>query len=245
MFSLPHVWAPIIFLNLAIEPEILKPFLHEKLQLDLFQDTAWIALAPSFTQVKFEIFGGNLLTIQTKELQILTYASFGEKKGYFPLQIDFDSRLLSLSTDLTMKFPFGSKLVKVEGEFKEDQFTFSSTENGDVTYEFNIKASKGIPLEKKGLVQFALENRTLLFSATDDEAFETTIEGLEISEIYSATISSFSSNYIKNHNLGDFESSLNINNLSEGQAIWLDKRSGDVQLEEKLPSFLFSEEQQQ
>jgi len=237
VFSLPHIWKPNLYICYPIDPELelLKPLLNG-IKLDRYKNTAWISIVPSNTSVEFRLFGSKVVNITTKELQILVFASFGEKKGYIPLQVDFESKFLASMTNSFQHFPFGSQCAVMEMECTESSFVFSSKKNiGKKSSFFSVEAFKGDIFKDEEFRDFIFEDRNSIFGLSDTEGIlENKIEGQQFGEVYEAKIGSLQSNYLKNISIGNME--------LEGYfpiVMWLDYRLGDVKLEKKLPDYLF------
>ena len=71
------------------------------------------------------------MNTHTKELQIITYITFGGKKGFFPLDIEFESKFLASMTRLTDSFPFGTHSAQFDAHV-HDAFTFQCNRGGQL-----------------------------------------------------------------------------------------------------------------
>jgi len=215
-----------------MEPHLLLPYLDSKVSLDLFEDKAWVSLGASLTNVHFRLLGNDVSNSHTKELQTICYVIFGDKKGIMPLEIEFESKVLTKFTQMEEYFPFGCHTAVMETDFKKEesfQFTCKREE-----FEFPLHSTKGRALEETGLTQFLMDPLRKYMVSVKNHQLETHfMPDIHMSAPFEAKLSAFNSNYLKLFQLGDCETGLDLEGMREGQCLWIDQRVGDIRLKTK------------
>jgi len=232
IFSLPHQWEPLICVSFPVDVEKIEPFLYDDLEVDIYQEKAWVSLIPSKTTYMYSLFGIKFGKVVCNEVQMITYVKLENIKGYLPLILYFDDWKTSFISNYFQRYPFGSECKEMVANCTVDQFQFEM-KGKDVTFE--IEATKSNLLPNKELVEFLFTNRWSIFGVSKgDGIYRNRLSGGSITQPHIANINRFYSNCLKHFGLGEMESIFNIKNMEDGQLCWLDGKNGDLLLEEKM-----------
>ncbi|MEX1031286.1 MAG: DUF2071 domain-containing protein [Paenibacillaceae bacterium] len=89
-----QTWNELLFAHWPVSPELLKPFLPANLELDTYNNQAWIGVVP-FTMTNIRLRGLPQIpfTSAFHELNVRTYVKFGNKSGVYFFSLDAANRL--------------------------------------------------------------------------------------------------------------------------------------------------------
>ncbi|MEX2416289.1 MAG: DUF2071 domain-containing protein [Paenibacillaceae bacterium] len=93
-WSMTQTWNELLFAHWPVSPELLKSFLPEKLELDTYNNQAWIGIVPfSMDNIRLRGLPKIPYTSAFHELNVRTYVKFGNKGGVYLFSLDAAHRL--------------------------------------------------------------------------------------------------------------------------------------------------------
>jgi uncharacterized protein YqjF (DUF2071 family) len=159
-------WEDLLFLHWAFDPELLRAVVPAPLELDLFDDKAWIGItAFRVTGLKLtgapEIPGFNAFD----ELNVRTYVHYKGIPGIYFLSLDASKLIPALAARLFYALPYYKAQVDYTKVGNEFFFDLKRTTGPSVA--FNAHWTKGIRLQDPALesLAFFLVERYCFFTA--------------------------------------------------------------------------------
>lgn len=161
-------WNDAVFLHWGVEPGLLKPFVPNALDLDLFEGKAWVSLV-AFTMEKIRpAFLPHFPPVSNfDEINIRTYVRFRDKPGVYFLSIEGSKRSSCLVARSLSSLPYRySEMNRGSGRFR--------SENTEFTDRLDLQYTIGNQLSGKTALDLWLTERYALFqdSNTAINAFE-------------------------------------------------------------------------
>ncbi len=106
-WSMTQTWNELLFAHWPVPPELLKPFLPDKLELDTYNNQAWIGVVP-FTMDNIRLRGLPRIpyTSAFHELNVRTYVKVGNKAGVYFFSLDAAHRLAVEVARLIFHLPY-------------------------------------------------------------------------------------------------------------------------------------------
>ncbi len=181
-------WNHTIFLHWKVEPQLLKARLPVQLELDLFEDQAWVSVVvfrmerirpkriPSFPPVSN--FG---------EINIRTYVKYKGKQGVHFLSIEASKRLSSFIARKVAELPYRYSKIKYG---KADCFSVNDEYQDELSFNFQI----GESILQKSPLDIWLTERYALFQDARSGINAFDIHHVEWA-LYSASIDDFHFKY--------------------------------------------------
>jgi uncharacterized protein YqjF (DUF2071 family) len=84
-----QVWNDLLFAHWPVPPEVMRPFIPPRLELDTFEGSAWVGVVPfHMTGVRLRAFPPVPYTHAFAELNVRTYVSFGGRPGVYFFSLD-------------------------------------------------------------------------------------------------------------------------------------------------------------
>lgn len=139
MWMMTQAWADLLFLHWPADPEKVRPHIPAELELDLYDDKAWIGIVPFAargTRPRFlpPIPG----TVNFLELNVRTYVRYKEKSGVYFFSLDANSRAAVAAASFGGFLPYRRAAMALKKG------------NGNVQFKSRL-IEKGAPEEKLSL----------------------------------------------------------------------------------------------
>src|SRR5258708_37880558 len=102
-----QVWHDLLFAHWPVAPEILRPLVPASLELDTFEDEAWLGVGP-FRMSGVRLRGAPALPYLSAfpELNVRTYVTHGNKPGVWFFILDASHVLAVVAAPLGVHVPF-------------------------------------------------------------------------------------------------------------------------------------------
>jgi len=170
---LPRMETSVVFLHYQVDLEELKKFVPSKLEIDLFENTAWVSIV-AFTMEKIR--PKNLPSFPPisnfHEINIRTYIKSNNKTGVYFLSIEAGNRLSSKIAKAISELPYRySKMTREKSTFNSSNSQF----NDSLSLEYTV----GKPKKDKTELDKWLTERYALFQDTNQSINEFEIHHLE------------------------------------------------------------------
>ncbi|MBU6149254.1 MAG: DUF2071 domain-containing protein [Verrucomicrobia bacterium] len=109
-------WDDLVFLNYPCDPEILQKFLPEGMEVDLFENRAYLTIAP-LTMSDFSLYSFKFL-FQKRfyECNLRTYVKVGKKRGVYFFSLDANSVLEVLGARAVFHLNYRYRSIKFKLE---------------------------------------------------------------------------------------------------------------------------------
>jgi uncharacterized protein YqjF (DUF2071 family) len=168
-------WDNLLFLHWPFEAEVLRPFIPPRLEIDTFEDHAWIGVTP---------FALNNLHLTSMppipglssfyELNVRTYVHYNGVLGIWFFSLDASKVIPAVAARLFFMLPYFKAQIEfwqTDGEFNFDLTRFSSQAR------FRAKWRTGLRLRDPDLesLAFFLAERYCYFAVQDHQVYITRI----------------------------------------------------------------------
>jgi uncharacterized protein YqjF (DUF2071 family) len=110
-----QTWNELLFAHWPVSPELLKPFLPDNLELDTYNNQAWIGVVP-FTMTNIRLRGLPQIpfTSAFHELNVRTYVKVGNKCGVYFFSLDAAHRLAVEVARILFHLPYRYAHMKMQ-----------------------------------------------------------------------------------------------------------------------------------
>jgi hypothetical protein len=162
-----QVWEDLLFLHWPIEEELMRPLIPRGLDIDTFEDKAWIGITP------FRLTGLRLMSLPSipgfnefNEINVRTYVLHNGKPGIWFFSLDASKVIPAIGARVFFGLPYYSaeiKLLKAEREFR-----FEMRRNLSSEAHFRAQWTQGVRLrapDTDSLGFFLVERYALFTSA--------------------------------------------------------------------------------
>lgn len=136
---LTQVWNDMLFLHYQVSPALLRPYVPQELELDLFEGKPWISIIP-FKVTKMRARGlPHFPYLHTYlELNVRTYVKYKGIPGIYFFSLDADKLLAVLGAQMGLGLPY--KKAHMSFQQEGDQFYFSSERIAhNKAYHFDVQ----------------------------------------------------------------------------------------------------------
>jgi hypothetical protein len=162
-------WEKILFLHWPVEPTTIRPLIPPELEIDTFDNTAWIGITP------FELTGLKLHPVPAipgissfKEINVRTYVHHNGKPGLYFLSLNASSLLPAWAARVFYHLPyFAAEIEFTGGEASAFQFNCRRSQNPQTRF-----AAKWTP----GMRLRAPDTESLAFFLVERYCFFTQFE---------------------------------------------------------------------
>jgi uncharacterized protein YqjF (DUF2071 family) len=196
-------WGKLLFIHWPIEEKLLRPLIPSALEIDTFDGSAWIAIAP-FTMWDIRAFPPFLPAFPglsaMHELNVRTYVHFDRVPGVWFFSLDCNSAVAVLGARTFFHLPYYN--ADIELNQKEDVIDYALSRTDDPPAEFSASWRTGetLPNAHPGSLQFFLTERYCLYSEHSAKIHRSRIYH-EPWPLQKAPLVSFESSMIESHGL--------------------------------------------
>jgi hypothetical protein len=108
-------WSELLFLHWPVDPAALRPLIPTALDIERFDGTAWVAVAP-FRISRMRFRGVPLPPFGVPEMNVRTYVTDGRRSGVWFLSLDAASRFFVLGGRALYHLPYVHADIRVRRE---------------------------------------------------------------------------------------------------------------------------------
>jgi uncharacterized protein YqjF (DUF2071 family) len=198
-------WGKLLFMHWRIREESLRPLIPERLQIDTFDGSAWIAVIP-FTMWDIRAFPPYLPPVpglsRMHELNVRTYVHLDGVPGVWFFSLDANSSVAVITARTFFHLPYFNAEMKLEESGKTIVYSSSRTEHDAPGAEFDAtwKIGERLPYSHPGSLEFFLTERYCLYSARKQKLYRCRIFH-QPWPLQKAELSTLNSTMIESHGL--------------------------------------------
>ncbi|MDT4895280.1 MAG: uncharacterized protein QOH25_357 [Acidobacteriota bacterium] len=198
-------WGKLLFMHWRMEEKALRPLIPERLTIDTFDGSAWIAVTP-FTMWDIRAFPPLLPPIpglsRMHELNVRTYVHLDNVPGVWFFSLDANSSVAVLTARTLFHLPYFNAEMSLEQE--KETIHYSSTRTAEDAPEAELNATwkigETLAYSHPGSLEFFLTERYCLYAAHKQKLYRCRIFH-EPWPLQKASVSSFDSTMIESHGL--------------------------------------------
>ena len=198
-----QTWGKLLFLHWRIDARQLRPLIPERLQIDEFDGSAWIAIAP-FTMWDIRAFPPYIPPIpglnSAHELNVRTYVHFDRVPGVWFFSLDCNSAAAVLGARTFFHLPYYNADIDLEQEDSIINYSLTRTEAPAAAFKASWQIGETIPFSHPGSLEFFLTERYCLYSEDGGKLYRARIHH-QPWPLQKAELRSFDSTMIESHSL--------------------------------------------
>ena len=199
-------WGKLLFMHWRIREESLRPLIPERLQIDKFDGSAWIAVTP-FTMWDIRAFPPYLPPVpglsSMHELNVRTYVHLDGVPGVWFFSLDASSSVAVMTARAFFYLPYFTAEMELEESGKSIVYSSRRAPQHDASgAEFNATWQIGetLPFSHPGSLEFFLTERYCLYSAHKQKLYRSRIYH-QPWPLHKAELSALTSTMIESHGL--------------------------------------------
>ena len=196
-------WGKLLFMHWRIDPNLLRPLIPAPLQIDTFDDSAWIAIIP-FTMWDIRAFPPYVPAVPglnaMHELNVRTYVHMDETPGVWFFSLDCSNAAAVFSAQTFFYLPYFNAAISLEQQDARIGYSLQRTEEPTATFAATWNLGSPLPQSAPGSLEFFLTERYCLFTAHKGKIYRARIHHPPW-PLQTATLQSHSSKMIEVLNL--------------------------------------------
>jgi len=165
-----QAWGKLLFMHWRIPESSLRPLIPERLTIDTFDGSAWIAVTP-FTMWDIRAFPPYLPSVpglsRMHELNVRTYVHLDNFPGVWFFSLDANSSVAVLTARTFFRLPYFNAEMSLEQEHETIIYSSRRTEDDAPAAEFSAtwRIGETLPLSRPDSLEFFLTERYCLYAA--------------------------------------------------------------------------------
>jgi uncharacterized protein YqjF (DUF2071 family) len=198
-------WGKLLFMHWRIREESLRPLIPERLKIDTFDGSAWIAITP-FTMWDIRALPPYLPPVpglsSMHELNVRTYVHLDGVPGVWFFSLDANSSVAVVTARTFFHLPYFNAEMELEESGKTIVYSSHRTERDASAAEFDAtwKIGETIPYSHPGSLEFFLTERYCLYAAHKQKLYRCRIYH-QPWPLQKAELSALDSTMIESHGL--------------------------------------------
>jgi uncharacterized protein YqjF (DUF2071 family) len=198
-------WGKLLFMHWRIDEKALRPLIPERLTIDTFDGTAWIAVTP-FTMWDIRAFPPYLPPVpglsSMHELNVRTYVHLDNVPGVWFFSLDANSLVAVLTARTFFHLPYYTAEMSLEEEGETINYSSNRTDGDapEARLEAKWQIGETLPFSHPGSLEFFLTERYCLYAAHKQKLYRSRIYH-EPWPLRKASLSSLDSTMIESHGL--------------------------------------------
>jgi len=196
-------WGKLLFMHWRMEEDLLRPLVPERLEIENFDGSAWIAIAP-FTMWDIRGLPPLLPPVpgfrSMHELNVRTYVRFDRVPGVWFFSLDCNSAAAVLAARRFFFLPYYKAEIDLEQQGQTINYSLTRTDLPPSDFSASWKVGELLPYSHPGSLEFFLTERYCLYSRHKNRLYRARIHH-QPWPLQKATLSSFSSTMIESHGL--------------------------------------------
>jgi uncharacterized protein YqjF (DUF2071 family) len=171
-------WGKLLFMHWEIHPELLRPLIPAALEIDLFEDSAWIAIVP-FTMWDIRALPPYAPRIpylsSMHELNVRTYVHLNGTPGVWFFSLDCNSTAAVLGARTFYYLPYFNADLNLKQTDATIDYSSVRTDTPKATFTATWHIGDPLPTTKPESLEFFLTERYCLFSEHKGEIYQSRI----------------------------------------------------------------------
>jgi uncharacterized protein YqjF (DUF2071 family) len=196
-------WGKLLFMHWEIDPQLLRPLIPADLEIDLFQDSAWIGIVP-FTMWDIRAFPPYAPRVpylnSMHELNVRTYVHLNGTPGVWFFSLDCNSTAAVLGARTFYYLPYFNAELNLEQNDLRIDYSSVRTDEPKATFTATWNIADALPTTTPDSLEFFLTERYCLFSEHKGEIYQSRIHH-QPWPLCTATLDSHTSSMIEVLNL--------------------------------------------
>jgi uncharacterized protein YqjF (DUF2071 family) len=194
-------WGKLLFMHWRMDEKALRPLIPERLTIDTFDGTPWVAVTP-FTMWDIRAFPPLLPPVpglsSMHELNVRTYVHLENVPGVWFFSLDANSSIAVLTARTFFHLPYYNAEMELEQEGKKIIYSSRRTEGEAPAAELDAtwKIGETLAYSHPGSLEFFLTERYCLYAAHKQKLYRCRIHH-EPWPLQKATLSSFDSTMLE------------------------------------------------
>jgi uncharacterized protein len=173
-----QTWGKLLFMHWRIDAKLLRPFIPEPLQIDEFDGSAWIAIAP-FTMWDIRAFPPFIPPIpglnSAHELNVRTYVHYDRAPGVWFFSLDCNSAAAVLGARSFFHLPYFNADIDLKEHDSKIDYSLRRTDDPPADFDASWKIGDTIPYSHPGSLEFFLTERYCLYTADEGQLYRARI----------------------------------------------------------------------
>lgn len=171
-------WGKLLFIHWPIEADVLRPFVPQGLNLDLFEGMAWLGLIP-FTMWDIRglppfappIPGLNSM----HEFNVRTYVHYDGVPGVWFFSLDINSEVAAAAARTFFHLPYHAAEIELLVDKGEYDFRVRRKSNPSAVFEARWSVGQLLPEAQPGSREFFLTERYCLYAKRGDKLYRSRV----------------------------------------------------------------------
>ena len=166
-------WGKLLFMHWQLPVEALRPLIPQRLEIDTFEDAAWIGVTPFTVWDARPVFTPPLPWVsEFHEINVRTYVHLDGVPGVWFFSLDANSLVAVTAARAFFRLPYYYASISLEQEGETIIYT-SRREGGESSAEFNATWTIGadLPQSKPGSLEFFLTERYCLYTSDEERLY--------------------------------------------------------------------------
>jgi uncharacterized protein YqjF (DUF2071 family) len=162
-----QAWGKLLFMHWPIEAKQLRPLIPEALEIDTYNDTAWIAVVPftmwdirAFPPYVPEVPGLNAM----HELNVRTYVHYNGTPGVWFFSLDCNSAAAVFGARTFYYLPYYNATIDLKQQGTRIGYELDRTDNPPASFSATWGIGDPLPSVGPDSLEFFLTERYCLFS---------------------------------------------------------------------------------
>ena len=158
-------WGKLLFMHWRIEAEQLRPLLPEKLEIDTFDGSAWIAVVPFTMWDTRALFLPPVPGFRAMhELNVRTYVHSDGVPGVWFFSLDCTSIAAVLGARRFYFLPYYNADIEIKQEGEMIEYSLARMEDPPAVFRATWTIGESLTVSKPGSLEFFLTERYCLYS---------------------------------------------------------------------------------
>jgi uncharacterized protein YqjF (DUF2071 family) len=196
-------WGKLLFMHWRIKENLLRPLIPESLEIDSFDGSAWIAIAP-FTMWDIRALPPFLPPVpgfrSLHELNVRTYVRSDRLPGVWFFSLHANNAAAVLAARRFFFLPYYKAEIDLEQQGQTINYSLTRTDRPPAHFRASWKIGELLPDARADSLEFFLTERYCLYSEHKNTLYRALIHHQPWS-LQKATLFSFSSTMIESHGL--------------------------------------------
>ena len=196
-------WGKLLFAHWRMDEELLRPLIPERLTIDTFDGSAWVAVTP-FTMWDIRAFPPYLPPVpglnRMHELNVRTYVHLDKVPGVWFFSLDANSSIAVMAARAAFHLPYFNAEMDLKQRGQKIIYSSSRTDEPAAEFDATWKIGETIPFSHPGSLEFFLTERYCLYAASKRKLYRCRIHH-QPWPLQKAELVSLDSTMIESHDL--------------------------------------------
>jgi len=192
-------WGKLLFMHWRFDAALLRPLIPAGIEIDLFDDAAWIAIVP-FTMWDIRAYPPYMPALPRlsamHELNVRTYVVLNGTPGVWFFSLDCNSAAAVFGARTFYYLPYYNADVTLEQEGSTINYSLTRTDKPAATFRASWNIGHPLPTSTPDSLEFFLTERFCLFSEHRGKLYRSRIHH-QPWPLQTATLDSHSSTMVK------------------------------------------------